>query len=152
MHVGVTKVTEYLFNEFYKDSEEEYTCPPCDSDEYSGTLYRYMKNKDVITEKDYKFSLERSGFRKRYSEDFKTLCQGGGLSSFLTEEAADLNFEKSKKNSIVMKNFKGLYKIEISKLDGVIKHTPNKNNREHYTWWHKKDTDYLSKSYFIKNY
>lgn len=151
IYVGVTKLSDYVFKDFYPSSIE-HVCPPNDSVEYSGELFRYTKNNDMVVEKDYNFSLERKKFREKYKNDYDLLCQSGGLSSFLTEEAADLNLEKSKKNAVAMKSFKGLYKVEISESDGVVKHTPSRNNREHHTWWHKKNIDYLSKSCFIKNY
>lgn len=91
------------------------------------SLFRLIKNKDVITEEDLKPHSEL--FPSRNYK--KNLWQASGLSSLCTLEDA-----RSMAKLPYLKHLNGIVEITMLPEYGVMQKTPSNNCSNHYTWWH----------------
>ena len=104
----------------------------------------YLNRIECLDEYDYifRFSESETGYHEqdfvplarkphRYLEQ-NSLGQSYGLSSFIDEDAARHHMLLPQ----IRKKFKSLIKICTNAEYGVLKHTPSKNNKDHFTWWH----------------
>lgn len=144
-------MSNYIFEEHYP-FQSVYQCPPEDSEQFNGDLYRFSRKNNEISEKDFTTCLNNR-FIEKYAEDHKMICQGGAYSSYLTLEDAEFNLTEMKKNSPgIKKKFKGIFKVPINHTDGKIRATPSNRTINHYSWWAVKNKNYTTASTFVKNH
>lgn len=91
-------------------------------------IFRFSESETGYHEQDF-VPLARKPHR--YLEQ-NSLGQSYGLSSFIDEDAARHHMLLPQ----IRKKFKSLIKIRTIAEYGVLKHTPSKNNKDHFTWWH----------------
>lgn len=140
------------WNEEYFPNSSDYTCPPKTVAPYIGNLFRFSQKSGEVSSKDYELASSRINFRNRNQVNLRFLCQGSGLSSFKSEEAAVVAHRKASENSRGFREkFKGIYKIGLVESDGVVASTPSRNSRKHCTWWVVgSKEDLLSRSLFVR--
>lgn len=118
------KLSHYI--ETYKiewaDSLPE-NCPPQDvlvPEEEQ--FYRLLLNEDIVVDEDWKSYAEL--YPGKFLGD--QLIMASGLSIFNTSDLSNLKKFPS------MRRFKGVARIKLNPIDGVLKKTGRSN---HYTWW-----------------
>ena len=112
------------------------SCPPKDAKEPSGGSYYRILNSEHPSNTDF-LSYGALAPNKRFAV---SECQAMAISLF-TDIASCQAIAKLPK-------FKGkdlhIGELTLTKSDGLIAHTPNKNSTNHYSWWRSKCFDIKS--------
>lgn len=140
-----TLLQEYSWhNEEYFPKNNKYQCPPIESSELNGFLYRFQM-KESPTINDFEVATCKSYFREKNKNHDTVLCQGSGLLSFLSYSDAQKSLKRLHANSPGMrKKFKYIGETKVTPDDGLINKTPSNNTTNHHTYWCKKGSDLLS--------
>ena len=108
------------------------SCPLEGAFEYEGEFYRFVKNVNNITERDFD-SLAAQG----KSIPIGLECQAHSLSGYIKLCDCKRAYEL---HNYLRKKFNGIISVKISKEDGRILKTPAKTSPEHYSWWVSKSS------------
>ena len=102
-------------------------CPPADSKEANGTVYRYVK--DPSDPEEFKSYWFQKPHQRRDFEKRGKACQARGLTVYRSLQ----DLMHASKIYRKMKRGKAPTKADLSPEMGKIKQTPGPGN--HYTWW-----------------
>lgn len=121
MEIGISKYPDY-FPE---------GCPPSDAVNDEIEVFRTCINEDKVTSDDFKSYYEMD------NERWKNNINAYGLSVMLKQE----DCVKLMKLPGMRKKFKSIAKGKTYNSMGVIKQTPSKTYKSHYTWWLYEDAE-----------
>lgn len=141
----------HFFNEEYFPTKEQLVCPPADSHQFSGMLYRFSRNYPESNENDWKAMTKNNNKREKWEKanDYARLCIGAGLSCFKTEGDAKKAYQSISSHSKgAARKFKGIFPVQVKNIDGVLAETSNpRNPYKHFTFWINKESKIDSISY-----
>ncbi len=131
-----------------------YSCPPLSAVATNGDIFRFTQN-ETISKDDFVAYTSKDRFRAKHKNNPEMLCQGSGLSSFVSENDAE-SFRKNviKGAKATKKNFRYLSRVNLNENDGLILCTPSVNSCKHHTWWVRSGTieSNIKSSIIIKEY
>lgn len=111
---------------------EKYVCPPDESFTSDCEIYRYSI--DINLSDNLPYAVLQKSFRERHKNNPSTLCNGSGLSVYLSEKAADKKLHDLRNlNDKNYSRFRYLFKAKINHDDGKFLQTGEDVN--HYTFW-----------------
>lgn len=109
------------------------SCPPSDAMEPSGESYYRIINSTQPVNSDFLSYRALNPDKKVFVSE----CQAKAISLFTDVESCRVISKLPK--------FKGkniyIGELVLTKSDGLIAHTPNKNSTNHYSWWRSKEFD-----------
>ena len=109
------------------------SCPPSDAMEPSGESYYRIINSTQPVNSDFLSYRALNPDKKVFVSE----CQAKAISLFTDVESCRVISKLPK--------FKGkniyIGELVLTKSDGLIAHTPNKNSTNHYSWWRSEEFD-----------
>lgn len=128
-----------------------FQCPPINAKPYQGMLFRFGTDEKTVVPCDTQALAKISSrFRNNNANNYEVLCQGSGLSSFLTIQDAVISLKRRNKASKgAAKKFKSIHKLLVNSGDGIIKATPSNSTVGHHTFWPVLDFNYLENAEIV---
>jgi hypothetical protein len=109
-------------------------CPPGEAEPVSGEIFRGIRE-TPISETDF-LSHRETGSHCDAPE-----CECWGLSVWASMEAV----EHARKAIPPIRRFWYIASGDLGEADGVIKHTPNRRQPQHHTFWRDAERDFADK-------
>lgn len=130
-------------------------CPPIDAEETNGTFYRLIKEKIKKELNEKHFKSPRENQLKRIWPPSYCECELCAIS--LIKDPNEIHKQKSiLKSKIAAYSSRKIFvaKGNLLSKDGVIKNTPNKEEKifSHHDWWKNKEVESWQKFHYIDDY